>query len=85
MEKPGVLQSMDHKELDTTEQLNNNKYEILTCAYTVASGSFSSIEGLKHEIFLFKNFVLPIMINTFVNCNNLNNVLITFCEMNETF
>ena len=64
-----MLQSMDHKELDTTEQLNNNEYEILTCTYLVASGSFSSIEGLKHEIFLFKIFVLPITINTFVNCN----------------
>ena len=57
------------KEADMTEQLNNNKYEILTCTYMVASGSFSSIEGLKHEIFLFKIFVLPITINTFVNYN----------------
>ena len=29
-EEPGGLQSMDHKELDTTEQPNNNKF-ILLC------------------------------------------------------
>ena len=37
--KPGVLQSMGHKELDTTEWLNNDNKYWLVCVSTVSPGA----------------------------------------------